>query len=517
MTTKLTDPQEDPNVVLRVGGISKAFGGTTALRDADLEIRRGEIHALLGGNGSGKSTLIKILAGVYTADEGGWIEIEGQRCPTEAFTPARAKEAGLHFVHQALGVFPSLTVAENLTIGRGYETRWGKAIRWHDVRARADRLLRRFHIQASPDTLVARLRPADRSLVAIARALQDQDDATRGVLILDEPTASLPAAEVEALLDALRRYAAAGQTIVFVSHRLDEVLSLADRVSVLRDGRRVGSVSAAGIGEPDLILMMFGRAVERTVRERQIAADGSVALEVRHLSVGPLTDVSMRVRRGEVVGVAGLLGTGRSELLHALFGVMPQRRGEILIDGRPVAFHSPRQAMHAGVALVPEDRMREAAFSALSVRENLSAGSVGQYWRRLRLRHGDERADAEGLIRRHGIQPPSCDLPFAVLSGGNQQKAVLARWLTTSPRILLLDEPTQGVDVGARAEIHALVRRVAADGNAVLVVSSDFEELAEVSDRAVVLAGGRVVGEAAGADLSVHRLTELCYGGQPRS
>lgn len=495
---------------LRVSRISKVFGATAALRGVNLEIRGGEVHALVGGNGSGKSTLMKVLAGVHQAEPGGSITVHGDEFPADRFTPPDAKRAGFRFVHQALGLFPDLTVAENLVIGRGYELANGGRIRWHALRARAAHLLERFDVHAAPDTLVADLSPADQSLVAIVRALQDQDGSTPGLLVLDEPTASLPAKEVDALLAALRRYANAGQTILFVSHRLDEVLRLADRVSVLRDGRRVATVAAADVRERDLARMMFARDIERKRRGRRVD-DGRVALEIRELAVGPVRDVSLRVQVGEVVGLAGLRGSGRSELLKVLFGARQPERGDVLLHGTVARFRAPREAIAAGLALVPEDRAGEGVLPTLSVSENLSAACVREYWRGWRLRHRLERAEAAALVSRYGIRPPRCEVPLWVLSGGNQQKVLLARWLRGFPQVLLLDEPTQGVDIGARTEIHELVRRVADEGSAVLVASSDFEELVELTDRTLVVGGGCVIAEAAGPELNAHRLAELSH------
>ena len=446
MSTSAT-AQRDRPVALRVSHLSKTFPGTRALQDVGLEVRRGEIHALVGGNGSGKSTLIKILAGVYSADPGGEIEVGGQTYSADHFTPALAKAAKLHFVHQNPAIFPDLTVSENVAVGRGFETAGGTHIKWKAVHERTRRLLERFQIKATPETPVGALRPADRTMVAIARALQDQEGEHDGVLVLDEPTASLPASEVDLLLTALRRYAAEGQTIIFVTHRLDEVLNIADRVSVLRDGRHVGTVDAAGLDEAKLIELIVGRPLDRVFPEMPEVHADRVALEVRHLSGGPIRDVSFKLLGDEVLGIAGLLGSGRSELLRMIFGAHPIASGEVLLDGRPVRFANPGQAMKAGVAFVPEDRLAEAAFADMSVRENVSAGQVAKYFSGLFLRHGRERADAQASIKDFFIKATSDVQPLATLSGGNQQRVVVARWLRRSPKILLLDEPTQGVDV----------------------------------------------------------------------
>lgn len=509
MITDVVDAQD--LAVLRVSHLSKTFPGTRALDDVSLEVRRGEIHALLGGNGSGKSTLIKILAGVYSGDHGGEISVGEHTWASDSFSPARARLAGLHFVHQNPAVFPSLTVAENMAIGRGFETGPLKAIKWRSLYRRTERLLERFHIKATPQTPVAALRPADRTMVAIARALQDQEGAHDGVLVLDEPTASLPAREVEVLLESLRRYAADGQTILYVSHRLDEVLDISDRVSVLRDGRHVGTVDTSDVDDAALIEMIVGRPLDRVFPEMPEVNEDEVVLEVRNLHTGPLVDVSFALKGREVLGIAGLLGSGRSELLQAIFGAQHVEGGEIVIGGRSVSFSHPRDAMKAGVAYVPEDRPADAAFADLSVRENLSAADVGQYFRGLRLRHRVERADAQRSIREFLVKTPNDAAPMATLSGGNQQKVILARWLRLNPSILLLDEPTQGVDVNARAEIYALVRAAVEAGAAAIIVTSDFDELAHVCDRALVLRQGRVVAELLPPNITSDRLTELAY------
>jgi ribose transport system ATP-binding protein len=492
-------------------GVSKTFAASLALADFDLEVHRGEIHGLLGGNGSGKSTFIKILAGMYQADPGGTLTIRGEQHAADGWSPAAARAAGLHFVHQDLGVFPTLTVTENLALGRGFDTDPVGRIRWRASRTHAREVLARFHVHADPDMPVAALRPADRTMLAVARALQDEDEESAGILVLDEPTASLPVSEVDLLLRALRRHAEAGRTILYVSHRLSEVLSLADRVTVLRDGRKIGTRPTAGMGEGDLVQMIVGRSLDRYFPDLPDVPDqADLALQVRDLAAGPLEGIDLDVRRGEVVGVAGLLGSGRSELLRAIFGDLPRRSGEIRVGGKALALRTTAQAMRAGIALVPEDRGAEALFAALTVRENLSAATVGSYWRRLRLRHGRERRDARALIGRFGIRPGSDEPPGGTLSGGNQQKVVLARWLRREPAVLLLDEPTQGVDISARAAIYEHVRESAARGTAVLVVASDFDELAHVVDRAVVLRGGRIVAEVH-RPIDPHRLTELSY------
>jgi ribose transport system ATP-binding protein len=347
-------------------------------------------------------------------------------------------------------------------------------------------------------------------MVAIARALQDRDAADSGVLVLDEPTASLPAEEVEHLLAALRRYAAAGQTILYVTHRLEEVLDIADRATVLYDGRVTATVDRAGLDHERLVELIMGRRVERGLAARTAAPrKGRPRLRCEGLNGGAVHGVDFGVSAGEIVGVAGLLGSGRSTLLRLLFGATERRAGNVWIDGDPVTFRVPRDAMRAGVAYVPEDRAHDAAFFDLSVTDNLGMATVGEYFSAGRIRRSAERRDARDLIATHLIKAASEDAPFSSLSGGNQQKVILARWLRRKPRVILLDEPTQGVDVGARLEIWSLVRRAVDEGASVLVVSSDLEELSRVADRAIVLRRGRLVAELAGSELTQDRLDHL--------
>ena len=496
---------------LRIGHVSKTFPGTRALIDVSFDVRPGQIHALVGGNGSGKSTLIKILAGVYTADSGGTIEVNGTEMRADHTTPAGARALGLHFVHQNPAVFPDMTVAENLAIGHGFEkTGFGK-IQWRAQKRRTVALLERFDIPAKPDALVRSLRPAERAMLAIARALQDQEGENSGLLVLDEPTASLPRAEVVRLMGALNRFAAAGQTILFVSHRLDEVIDSCDKATVLRDGRLAGTLEGDEITEARLIELIAGRELDAAFPSMPAAGSEEVAFEAKDITGGPLRGVSFQLHRGEVLGVAGLLGSGRSELLKMAFGAYPIRSGSFALDGKPVTFRHIGQAMDAGIAYVPEDRGTEASFADLSLSENVSAAMVDRYWKGMRLRKRTADADARDSIREFFIRASSERQKMGTLSGGNQQKVVLARWLRRRPKVLLLDEPTHGVDVGARSEIYELVSQAVAQGCSVLLVTSDFEELASVADRVIVLANGRVSTELRSPGIEAARLTELAF------
>ena len=502
-------PPDEP-IAVGVHHLSKSFPGTRALVDVTIDVSPGHIHALVGGNGSGKSTLIKVLAGIHHGD-GGWITVGDTELRASETSPERARTLGLRFVHQNTPVFPSLSVAENLAIGNGFETTALGSIRWRALRRRTQELLDRYGISARPETLLRSLRPAERAMVAIARALQDQEGEQSGVLVLDEPTASLPMTEVQLLMDSLRRFADLGQTIVFVSHRLDEVIDSADRATVLRDGRLAGTLDRQDISEERLIELIAGRALDRVFPAMPEVTSDVVALEAKHLTGGPVHDVSFRVQRGEVLGVAGLLGSGRSELLKMLFGAYPIRSGGVELDGEPVRFRHIGEAMSAGLAYVPEDRGSEAVFVDLTVSENLVAASVGRYWRGFRLRNRAADRDSRTSIRDFGIRATSEQQTMATLSGGNQQKVILARWLERSPKVLLLDEPSHGVDVNARAEIYGLIRQAVAGGCAAVVVSSDFEELSRVCDRVIVLTGGRIIAEVRPPELEATRLTELAF------
>jgi len=499
-------------VTLRVSELCKTYGGTRALHRVSLELYPGEVHALVGGNGSGKSTLIKVLAGSERADAG-TVSTGGRTRPARFWTGSAATAAGLRFVHQEQVGFAELSVAENIALGRGYPTGALGRIRWAELRSYAREVLKRFDVPVDPETPMGLLRPADRTRVAIAQALQDVGRYRRAVLFLDEPTAALPGTDVDHLLADLRQLAANGLAIGYVSHRLDEVLRAADRVTVLRDGVVVSSDQAHGLTEAVLGRLIAGRPVDALIPPAG-GPSGAVAVEAAGLTGGAIQGVDVSVRRGEVLGIAGLLGSGRSTLLRMLFGAAPVTAGEIRIGGRPVRLRGPADAMRAGIAYLPEDRQADGMFPDASVRHNVSAARVGRYFRGLVLRHRREAADAAEAMRRFGIRAGDDRQPVRALSGGNQQKVLVARWLLDPPEVLLLDEPTHGVDVATRGDIFEAVRVARDAGTAVVLVSSDLAELTTFCDRVAVLRGGRVIATLDKPRDDLHRLTELVKGGK---
>jgi ribose transport system ATP-binding protein len=501
--------------VLEVSRITKRYGRTLALDRVDLVVLRREIHALVGGNGSGKSTLIKILAGVEKADSGGQIRIDGTSAAAQSWSPHAAHSAGIRVVHQDRGVFLDMSVADNLAAGHGYLTGFGfrvKKAQWHE---HARRVLERLDIDAAPTTVVSRLRPATQTMVAIGRALQDFDEeANTGLLILDEPTAALPRGEVNLLFTALRRCAAAGQSILFVSHRLPEVLSLCSSVTVLRDGVKVASQPTAGLDELNLSELVAGRKFANVAhRPEPVLSQRPLVVRVRGLRYGPLQNLDLDQRASEVLGVAGLLGSGRTTLLRLIFGDLQPEAGTLTVDGTSVKLRRPGEAVASGVALVPEDRARDAVFGSMTIDRNLAAVVVRRYWQGGILRDRRQWAESTALLGAFKLKAEDPGQPPTALSGGNQQKMVLARWLRTNPKVLLLDNPTQGVDVGARADIHGLIRAAAEKGAAVLIVSDDYEELARVSDRVVVLRGGQFTSHLYGSELTADWIARAIYGG----
>jgi ribose transport system ATP-binding protein len=472
--------------------ITKRYGSTLALDEVSFEVCPGRIHGLLGGNGSGKSTLIKVVAGVIAADAGGTVAVDDSTATTSQLTPAWAKAHGIAVVHQSGGLFPELSVAENLCVGAGFPVLAGTTIRPRAMRARAAENLARLKIDVDVRSLVGDLGQAERMLVAIARAVSGRGGQHTGLLILDEPTAALPAAEVERLFGLLREYAAAGQSIVIVSHRLDEIRALVDDVTVLRDGRNVLESSIATLTKADLIAAIAG-PVQQVGRGCAHTAGGAPVLTTRALCADRLDGVDLDVHTGEVVGIAGLVGSGASELLRVIYGEQRPTSGVMTLAGKQYRPSSTSQAVDRNVGYVVGAGRGRGAFPILSVSDNLAAADLRRYGNAFAVRPGRVRDEATRTVSRFDIRVPAGDPPVSTLSGGNQQKVMLARWLQKNLDLLLLEEPTEGVDVGARAAIHNEVLSSAERGTAVLVASSDLEELAQICDRVVVMQAGVAV------------------------
>jgi ABC-type sugar transport system ATPase subunit len=480
-------------VALQLAAISKSFSGVAVVKDVDFDVHAGEVHALMGENGAGKSTLIKIVSGVYRPD-GGEIRL-GDR-PTHFASPREAVKAGIATVHQELLLFPELTVAENIFLGHAPRARLG-GVSWSTMRRRARDLLDQLHSHdLDVEALVRDLSVANRQRVEIARALSHAPK----VLILDEPTAALSDVDAQRLLEIVRALRARGVAIVYVSHRMAEVFDIADRVTVLRDGRRIDTQPIAAVDHAGLVTQMVGRRVEQMYPKVEILP-GPPLLQVRELTCGAkVHQVSFDLHAGEIVGIAGLIGSGRTELAQTLFGITPATSGQLRVMGEPVVVSSPAQARDLGVAYVPEDRGLQGLIRAQSVRSNVSLASLARVSVGGMIDHAKETAAAQRAIQEFGIRARGPGQPVWQLSGGNQQKVVLAKWLATDPRIVILDEPTRGIDVGARAEIYALISRLAQQGLAILVISSDLPEVLGLSDRVLVMSRGRVVAEFARGD-----------------
>jgi ribose transport system ATP-binding protein len=499
--------------VIALTGLSKAFGGARALDGVDLTIRRGEVHGLLGENGSGKSTLIKILSGFHAPDDG-VLEING-RPVTLPLAPGQFRSYGMSFVHQDLGLVPSLSVLENLLVGELTQNRSWR-VSWSRERRRARQTFEAFGLRIDPRAKVADLRPTDRALLAIVRAVEEiranTDGSEYGLLVLDEPTVFLPQSDRDELFALVREIARTRASILFVSHDLDEVLGITDRITVLRDGRVRGTVESRDATEEELVEMIIGRRLQALATERGEAETGA-PITITGLSGGFARDVSLTLHEGEVVGLTGVLGSGFEEIPYQLFGARPATAGRMELAGRSydLTQMTPTRAIGARIALIPADRQTDGSVGSLSLGDNVTLRTLDSYQSGLRLNRARMRTDARQVLRRFDVRPPDPRLKYQSLSGGNQQKAMLAKWLQTQPSLLLLHEPTQGVDVGARQQIFQLTSEAAAAGTAVVCVSTDYEQLAAICDRVVVFGRGRVARELTGNEISKERIAEQCY------
>ena len=492
--------------LLRFERISKRFGGTRAVDDLSLDVRPGEILALLGENGAGKSTLIKLLAGIYPADHGE-IWFDGQ--PQSAWRSSDRSRQPVAFIHQDLGLVEWMTVAENVGLGMGYRRRFG-LIDWRAAREAARRVTARVGCEIDPDRRVFTLTRAEKSLLTIGRALEVQ----ARLLVLDEPSASLPMSDVARLFEVLRELRRQGMAMIYVSHRLDEVMEISDRCAVMRDGRLVATTPTAQTSEHELVELIVGKALTGGTPKAPAPMRLEPVLQLDGVASGNAGPVSLTVHRGEVVGLVGLRGAGQEAISRAIFGREALSAGRMTLQGQAVHFTEPAQAIAAGVAYVASERLEENLAGSMSVQENLMPNPSLHGERGLAFdRRQREHATAMALIRRFDVNPPAPSAEVQQLSGGNQQKVVLARWFHLNKPLVVLEEPTAGVDVGAKREIYGVLRECAEAGTALIVVSTDFEEVATVCNRVLVFREGLISAELRGADITVGRLLALAAGG----
>ncbi len=469
--------------LLQLTQVAKSFGAVRALKGVSFTLQAGEVHALLGENGAGKSTLIKVITGAHQPDSG-TIAVAGEE--VASLSPSKARALGIACIYQQPALFPDLSVAENIAL-RLESTSAVKRVRWSEQRARARELLGRIGAMIDPDAEIRALSMPEQQLVEIACAL----GSGARIVIMDEPTASLTQKEQHLLFAVVRDLRTHGVGVVYISHRLEEIFALADRVTVLRDGESVGTNAVDELNEAQMIKLMVGREVS-SIYPPSESAPGDVVLSMNGVgcAASGVRGVTLDVRAGEIVGMAGLVGAGRTELARVLFGITPADSGAILLNGRPVSIRSPRDAIAEGIAYVPEDRRRHGVILEMPIAHNISMAVHPALFPGAWLRFDAETALARQFIQDIGIKAYGPEAPGGSLSGGNQQKVSVARWLATKPKLLILDEPTQGVDVGAKAEIHKIIRGLAKDGLAVLMISSDLPEALGMSDRIAVMRGG---------------------------
>lgn len=493
-------------MLLRAIDISKSYDGVDALKSATFELRAGEVHALVGENGAGKTTLIKIISGAVVADDGR-LELDG--APISDNSPGRAKSLGITAIYQEPALFSELTVAENIALGLEHEGLW-RRVDWKQRRERASELLTQVGARISVDADAGELTMPEQQLVEIARAI----GAKSRVLIMDEPTASLSREETQNLYRVIGKLREQGVGVIYITHRLEELSVIADRVTVLRDGQVVGTYDMAQTNRQELIRLMVGRELSTIFPKRQVAR-GEVALELRALSsrASGLLNIDLAVHRGEIVGLAGLVGAGRTELARIIFGLDQTESGEIRVQGKQVRINTPADAINCGIAYLPEDRRRQGVILEMPISANITLASLRNLKRFGGFDFQKEKQIAGEYVQRFAIKTPSVSSQVSTLSGGNQQKVALSRWLATKPSVLILDEPTQGIDVGAKAEIHSLIGDLASEGMAILMISSDLPEILGMSDRIAVMHAGTIAGIVNRADATQQQIIALALGG----
>jgi ABC-type sugar transport system ATPase subunit len=498
------------DIILDLTGVTKLFPGVIALAQVDLQVRRGEIHGLVGENGAGKSTLIGILNGVHRPDDG-QLRVNGVPCTIGG--PSDAAALGMSFIHQEPTLFPDLSVTENLFPGDMLKNRWG-FINKAEATHRAEELLTSLNLKIEPQARVRNLRLAEAQMVEIMRAVSKSAQ----LLVMDEPTSSLTETEKRALFDLIASLKGQGVSIIYVSHFLDEVMEICDRVTVMKDGKRVGTHAVSELSKTKLIQQMVGRDVEAlNIQRRRVRDD--VVMSVRGLSYkNVLHDINFDVLRGEIVGVCGLLGAGKTELAETLFGLASYEKGSIYLEGREARIRSPIDAIESGLGFVTESRLADGVFALLSVKENASVTIFDQLsnWLGV-IDRKEQRRRVDEVSSRLGVRSAGLDQLIMNLSGGNQQKVVLGKWLLRNPKLLILDEPTRGIDVGAKREFYRILERLSEEGAAILLISSESDEVYDLSDRIIVMQGGRMTREFARGELTKSELLSFVTESVPRS
>jgi rhamnose transport system ATP-binding protein len=490
--------------ILSLAHLSKSFPGVRALHDVSFELAAGEVTALVGENGAGKSTIVKILTGIYTPDSGS-VSVNGVE---HTFSSTRDSwAAGIAAIHQETVMFDELSVAENVFMGH-MPAGMGRLVDWNAMRQRTDALLNRVEANFTAETKLKDLSVAQKHLVEIARALSHE----ASLIIMDEPTAALSRNEIDDLFRIIAQLKKEGRAIVFISHKFDEIFAVADRFICLRDGEKAGEGTIAGMTEAKLVRMMVGRPIDQVFPKRDIPIGGTV-LSVEGLSnATEFADISFELRKGEILGFYGLVGAGRSETMQCLFGLSPPSRGRIELDGHAIAFASPQAAISSGISYVPEDRQHEGAVLELSIRENVTLASLAQHVGRFFLNTRSEEKAVRALGKRLDVRAAHWEQRLADLSGGNQQKVVIAKWLAVRPKVIILDEPTKGIDVGSKAAVHDFIGELAEEGLAVILVSSELPEIMGLSDRVLVMKEGRIVNEFTRGSWSAEAIVAAATG-----
>ena len=490
--------------ILELKGIEKAFPGVKALDNACLNVYPGKVMALMGENGAGKSTLMKALTGIYAMDTG---EIRYQGEQVNFNGPRHSQEAGISIIHQELNLIPELTIAENIFLGREKTNAFG-GIKWSEMYREADALLKRLNVKHSSRQLLGELSLGEQQMVEIAKALSFKSQ----VIIMDEPTDALTDTETESLFKVINELREEGCGIVYISHRLKEIFEICDDITVLRDGKFIGERQVADIDEDTMIEMMVGRLDEQYPRID--VKHGTTCLEVKNLSGAGVNNVSFTLDRGEILGVSGLMGAGRTELMKVIYGALTRESGEIILDGKTINPISPQDGLANGIAYISEDRKGDGLILGLSVKENMSLCSLDQLSKGIQLKHYDEVTAVEDFIRLFNIKTPSRNQIIGNLSGGNQQKVAIAKGLMTRPKVLILDEPTRGVDVGAKKEIYQLINQFKAEGMSIILVSSEMPEVLGMSDRIMVMHEGQISGEFMATEADQEKLLACAVGKQ---